>query len=53
MLYLKKQTRLLRVVTRIREDLKKDADKLKDQSAQLLDVANCDAFRELDQILIG
>ena len=48
-----KADKTLRVVTRIREDLKKDADKLKDQSAQLLDVANCDAFRELDQILIG
>ena len=42
----------LRVVTRIKEELKKDADKSKNQSAQLLDIANCDAFRELDQILI-
>ena len=47
-----KVDKTLRVVTRIREDLKKDADKSKDQSAQLLDIANCDAFRELDQILI-
>lgn len=42
----------LRVVSRIRDELKKDADKSKDQSAQLLDIANCDAFRELDNILI-
>ena len=34
-----------RVVSRIRDELKKDADKAKDQSAQLLDIANCDAFR--------
>lgn len=47
-----KVDKTLRVVTRIREELKKDADKSKDQSAQLLDIANCDAFRELDQILI-
>lgn len=47
-----KVDKTLRVVTRIREDLKKDADKSNDQSAQLLDIANCDAFRELDQILI-
>lgn len=47
-----KVDKALRVVTRIREDLKKDADKPKDQSAQLLDIANCDAFRELDQVLI-
>ena len=42
----------LRVVSRIRDELKKDAEKAKDQSAQLLDIANCDAFRELDNILI-
>ena len=42
----------VRVVSRIREEQKKDADKSKDQSAQLLDIANCDAFRELDNILI-
>ena len=47
-----KVDKTLRVVTRIREDLKKDADKSKDQSAQLLDIVNCDAFRELDVILI-
>ena len=47
-----KVDKTLRVVTRIREDLKKDADKSKDQSAQLLDIANCDTFRELDIILI-
>lgn len=47
-----KVDKTLCVVTRIREDLKKDADKSKEQSAQLLDIVNCDAFRELDQILI-
>lgn len=47
-----KVDKTLRVVSRIREDLKKDADKSKDQSAQLLDITNCDAFRELDHILI-
>lgn len=47
-----KVDKTLRVVNRIRDELKKDADKPKDQSAQLLDIANCDAFRELDNILI-
>ena len=47
-----KVDKTLRVVSRIRDELKKDADKSKDQSAQLLDIANCDAFRELDHILI-
>ena len=47
-----KVDKTLRVVGRIRDELKKDADKSKDQSAQLLDIANCDAFRELDNILI-
>ncbi len=47
-----KVEKTLRVVSRIRDELKKDADKAKDQSAQLLDIANCDAFRELDNILI-
>ena len=47
-----KVDKTLRVVSRIRDDLKKDAVKSKDQSAQLLDIANCDAFRELDNILI-
>ena len=47
-----KVDKTLRVVSRIRDELKKDADKSKDQSAQLLDIANCDAFRELDNILI-
>ncbi len=42
----------LRVTSRIRDELKKDANKSKEQSAQLLDIANCDAFRELDNILI-
>ena len=47
-----KVDKTLRVVSRIRDELKKDADKSKDQSAQLLDITNCDAFRELDNILI-
>lgn len=47
-----KVDKTLRVVSRIRDELKKDADKSIDQSAQLLDIANCDAFRELDNILI-
>ena len=47
-----KVDKTLRVVSRIRDELKKDADKSKDQSAQLLDIANCDAFQELDNILI-
>lgn len=47
-----KVDKTLRVVSRIRDELKKDADKSKDQSAQLLDIANCDTFRELDNILI-
>ena len=47
-----KVDKTLRVVSRIRDELKKDADKAKDQSAQLLDIANCDAFRGLDSILI-
>lgn len=47
-----KVDKTLRVVSRIRDEVKKDADKAKDQSAQLLDIANCDAFRELDGILI-
>ena len=47
-----KVDKTLRVVSRIRDELKKDADKSKDQSAQLLDIANCDAFRGLDNILI-
>ncbi|GAB5615260.1 BREX-1 system phosphatase PglZ type A [Faecalimonas canis] len=47
-----KVDKTLRVVSRIRDELKKDADKAKDQSAQLLDIANCDAFRGLDNILI-
>ena len=47
-----KVDKTLRVVSRIRDELKKDADKTKDQSAQLLDIANCDAFQGLDGILI-
>ena len=47
-----KVDKILRVVSRIRDGLKKDADKSKAQSARLLDIANCDAFRELDNILI-
>lgn len=48
-----KVDKTLRVVSRIRDELKKDANKSKDQSAQLLDIANCDAFCELDNILIN
>ena len=47
-----KVDKTLRVVSRIRDELKKEADKSKDKSAQLLDIVNCDAFRELDNILI-
>ena len=47
-----KVDKTLRVVSRIRDELKKDAGKAKGQSAQLLDIVNCDAFRELDNILI-
>lgn len=47
-----KVDKTLRVVSRVRDELKKDADKAKDQSSQLLDIANCDAFRGLDGILI-
>lgn len=47
-----KVDKTLRVVSRIRDELKKDADKSKDQLAQLLDIVNCDAFRGLDNILI-
>lgn len=47
-----KVDKTLRVMSRIRDELKKDAGKAKDRSAQLLDIANCDAFRELDNILI-
>lgn len=47
-----KVDKTLRVVSRIRDELKKDAGKSKDQSAQLLDIANCDVFRGLDGILI-
>ncbi len=47
-----KADKTLRVVSRIRDEMKKDAGKAKDQSVQLLDIVNCDAFRELDNILI-
>lgn len=47
-----KVDKTLRVVSRIQDELKKDADKAKNQSAQLLDIANCDAFRGLNGILI-
>lgn len=47
-----KVDKTLRVESKIRDELKRGADKSKDQSGQLLDIANCDAFRELDNILI-
>lgn len=47
-----KVDKTLRIVSKIRDELKKGADKSNDQSAKLLDIANCDAFRELDHILI-
>ena len=47
-----KVDKTLRVVSRIRDELQKDTDKSDDQAIQLLDIANCDAFRELDNILI-
>lgn len=39
----------LRFVARIKDDLKKDNDK----SIQLADIMACDAFKELDDIIIG
>ena len=39
----------LRFVVRIKDDLKKDNDK----SIQLADIMACDAFKELDDIIIG
>lgn len=39
----------LRFVVRIKDDLKKDNDK----SIQLADIMACDAFKELDNIIIG
>lgn len=47
-----KVDKTLRVVSRIRDELKKDIDKSKDHSAQLLDIVNCDAFLGVDDILI-
>lgn len=47
-----KVDKTLRVVSRIQDELKKDADKSKEQPAQLLDIVKCDAFKELDVILI-
>ena len=47
-----KVDKMLRVVSRIRDELKKDAGKAKNHSTQLSDIANCDAFRGLDGILI-
>lgn len=42
----------LRVVSRIREELKKDVDKTQDQTAQLRDIVDCDVFRGLDDLMI-
>ena len=47
-----KVDKTLRVVSRIREELKKDANKSKDPAAQFLDIVNCDAFHGLDDIII-
>ena len=47
-----KVDKTLRVVSKIRDELKKDAGKARNQSAQLLDIVSCDAFKELDNILI-
>lgn len=47
-----KVDKTLRVVTRIQDELKKDADKSKDQTLQMLDIISCDAFRGLDDIII-
>lgn len=42
----------LKVVSRIREEMKKDTGKSKDLSVQLHDIASCDAFQALDEIII-
>ena len=42
----------LRITSRIREVLKKEADKEKEQSAHMLDIINCDAFYGMDEIII-
>lgn len=42
----------LKVVSRIREEMKKDTDKSKDLSVQLQDIVSCDAFQALDEIII-
>lgn len=47
-----KVDKTLRVVSKIRDELKKDAGKARNQSAQLLDIVSCDAFKKLDNILI-
>lgn len=47
-----KVDKTLRVVSKIRDELKKDAGKARNQSAQLLDIVSCDALKELDNILI-
>ena len=48
-----KVDKTLRVTSRIQDAITKGENKAKDQSAQLLDVVNCDAFRGLDNILIN
>lgn len=48
-----KVDKTLRVTARIQDAITKGENKAKDQSAQLLDVVNCDAFRGLDNILIN
>lgn len=42
----------LKVVSRIREEMKKDTAKSKDLSVQLQDIVSCDAFQALDEIII-
>lgn len=47
-----KVDKTLRVVARIQDELKKDVNKSKDQTLQMLNIISCDAFRGLDDIII-
>lgn len=47
-----KVNKKLRFVTRIQNDLKVDSDKSGDNTIRLTDIMACDAFRELDEIII-
>ena len=47
-----KVDKTLRVVAKIQDELKKDVNKSKDQTLQMLNIISCDAFRGLDDIII-